>query len=245
MKKVRETATAEEVIKSLPGLLKERPELRWEIYRIISDEFVRRDEFYEYMKRSDERFERLFNELRESREESNRRFEAMERRFEAMREESERRFEAMERRFETIDRRFEAMERRFDNLEDWVGIVVGGFQRRAGRKLEDAIAGTLRLALKRDIKPENITMRKKIKDDEGMIGPKGREYEIDLYITDGESLIFEIKSYAEEEDVERFNDKAELAKKKLNLKSAKKAIITLEKHPSFVKFCEQMGIEVG
>ena len=26
--------------------------------RIISDEFVRRDEFYEYMKRSDERFER-------------------------------------------------------------------------------------------------------------------------------------------------------------------------------------------
>ncbi|PXF53132.1 MAG: hypothetical protein C4B56_03545 [Candidatus Methanophagaceae archaeon] len=245
MKKVRETATAEEVIKSLPGLLKERPELRWEIYRIISDEFVRRDEFYEYMKRSDERFERLFNELRESREESNRRFEAMERRFEEMREESDRRFEAMERRFETIDRRFEAMERRFDNLEDWVGIVVGGFQRRAGRKLEDAIAGTLRLALKRDIKPENITMRKKIKDDEGMIGPKGREYEIDLYITDGESLIFEIKSYAEEEDVERFNDKAELAKKKLNLKRAKKAIITLEKHPSFVRFCEQMGIEVG
>ena len=115
------------------------------------------------MKRSDERFERLFNELRESREESN---------------------------------------RRFDNLEDRVGIVVGGFQRRAGRKLEDAIAGTLHLALKRDIKPENITMRKKIKDDEGIIGPKGREYEIDLYITDGESLIFEIKPYAEEEDVE-------------------------------------------
>jgi len=138
------------------------------------------------MKRSDERFERLFNELRESREESN--------------------------------RRFEEMESRFDNLEDWVGIVLGGFQRRAGRKLEDAIAGTLRLALKRDIKPENITMRKKIKDDEGMIGPKGREYEINLYITNGESLIFEIKSYAEEEDVERFNDKAELAKKKLNLK---------------------------
>ena len=62
-KKVSEMATAEEVIKSLQGLLKERPELRWEIYRIISDEFVRRDEFYEYMKRSDERFERLFNDL--------------------------------------------------------------------------------------------------------------------------------------------------------------------------------------
>ena len=54
-------------------------------------------------------------------------------------------------------------------------------------------------------------------------------------------MIFEIKSYAEEEDVERFNDKAELAKKKLNLKRAKKAIITLEKHPSFVRFCIEAG----
>ena len=39
-------ATVEEAIKSLPRLLKERPELRWEIYRIISEEFVRRDELY-------------------------------------------------------------------------------------------------------------------------------------------------------------------------------------------------------
>jgi len=43
MKKVREMSTAEAVI--LPGLLKERPELGWEIYRIISDEFVRRESF--------------------------------------------------------------------------------------------------------------------------------------------------------------------------------------------------------
>ena len=59
------------------------------------------------------------------------------------------------------------------------------------------------------------------------------------------SFIFEIKSYAEEEDVERFNDKAELAKKKLNLRKAEKAIITLEKRPSFVRFCEQRSISVG
>ena len=38
-------------------------------------------------------------------------------------------------------------------------------------------------------------------------------------LTDGESLIFE----------------------KLNLKRAKKAIITLEKHPSFVRFCIEAG----
>jgi len=43
--------TAEEVVKSLPMLLKENPELRTEIYELISDEVVRRADFYDYMKK--------------------------------------------------------------------------------------------------------------------------------------------------------------------------------------------------
>jgi len=272
--------TAEEVVKSLPGLLREHPELRTEICKILSDEFVIRSEFYEYMKKSDERFERLLQELKAFREDTNRRFEAVDERFEEMREAMERRFEAADKRFEAIDKRFEEVYRRFEaidkrfeevyrrfeaidkrfeevyhrfdkvdrdfkDLKDWVGIVVGGFQRRAGRSLEDAVAGTLRIALGREVKPENIMMRKKITDDEGLIGPKGRSYEIDLCVTDTESLIFEIKSYAEEEDIERFNDKAELAIKKLGLKQVEKALITLEKRPSVVELCDKFGILVG
>ena len=219
--------TAEEVVKSLPGLLREHPELRTEIYKILSDEFVIRSEFYEYMKKSDERFERLLQELK------------------AFREDTNRRFEAIDKRFEEVYHRFDKMDRDFNDLKDWVGIVVGGFQRRAGRNLEDAVAGTLRIALGREVKPENIMMRKKITDDEGLIGPKGRSYEIDLCVTDTESLIFEIKSYAEEEDIERFNDKAELAIKKLGLKKVVKALITLEKRPSVVELCDRFGILVG
>ncbi len=244
--------TAEEVVKSLPGLLREHPELRTEICKILSDEFVIRSEFYEYMKKSDERFERLLQELKAFREDTNRRFEAVDERFEEMREAMERRFEAADKRFEAIDKRFEEVYHRFDkmdrdfkDLKDWVGIVVGGFQRRAGRSLEDAVAGTLRIALGREVKPENIMMRKKITDDEGLIGPKGRSYKIDLCVTDTESLIFEIKSYAEEEDIERFNDKAELAIKKLGLKKVEKALITLEKRPLVMELCDKFGILVG
>jgi hypothetical protein len=247
--------TAEEVVKSLPMLLKEHPELRTEIYEIISDEFVRRGEFYEYMKKSDERFEKLLQELRAFREDTNRRFEAVDKRFEAIDKRFEaidKRFEAVDKRFEAVDKRFEEVYRRFDkvdrdskDLKDWVGIVVGGFQRRAGRNLEDAVAGTLRIALGREVQPGTIMMRKKIVDDEGMIGPAGREYEIDLCITNEECLIFEIKSYAEEEDIERFNDKAELAIKKLGLKKVEKALITLEKRPSIVELCDKFGILVG
>jgi hypothetical protein len=223
--------TAEEVVKSLPVVLKEHPELRLKIYEILSEEFARKGEFYEYMKKSDERFEKLLQELRTSREESNRRFEAVDRKFEEMRED--------------MNRRFEAVDSDFKDLKDWVGIVAGGFQRRAGRSLEDAVAGTLRIALGRDVKPGNITMRKKVVDDEGLIGPAGRKYEIDLCITNGECLIFEIKSCAEEEDIERFKDKAELAIKKLGLKKVEKALITLEKRPSIVELCDKFGISVG
>ena len=150
--------TAEEVVKSLPGLLREHPELRTEIYKILSDEFVIRSEFYEYMKKSDERFERLLQELKAFREDTNRRFEA-----------ADKRFEAIDKRFEEVYHRFDKVDRDFKDLKDWVGIVVGGFQRRAGRSLEDAVAGTLRIALGREVKPENIMMRKKITDDEGLI----------------------------------------------------------------------------
>ena len=226
--------TAEEVVKSLPGLLREHPELRTEICKILSDEFVIRSEFYEYMKKSDERFERLLQELKAFREDTNRRFEA-----------ADKRFDAIDKRFEEVYHRFDKMDRDFKDLKDWVGIVVGGFQRRAGRSLEDAVAGTLRIALGREVKPENIMMRKKITDDEGLIGPKGRSYKIDLCVTDTESLIFELKSYAEEEDIERFNDKAELAIKKLGLKKVEKALITLEKRPSVVELCDKFGILVG
>jgi len=165
-------------------------------------------------------FEKLLQELRAFREDTNRRFDA-------------------------IDKRLDKMDSDFKDLKDWAGMVVRGFQRRAGRSLEDAVAGTLRIALGRDVKPENITMRKKIRDDEGLIGRAGREYEIDLCITDGENLIFEIKSYAEDDDIENFNEKAELAIEKLKLKRAKKALITLDKPASVVKLCEKYGILLG
>jgi hypothetical protein len=53
----------------------------------------------------------------------------------------------MDRRFEAMDRRFEAVLAEMRDQRDWVGVTVGGFQRRSGRGLEDAIAGTLHIAL--------------------------------------------------------------------------------------------------
>jgi len=225
----------EHILSILPMLLKKNRQFRGELYGILTETFATKDDLRQ-----------ILEEMRISREESNKRFEAMDKRFDALQQDMDKRFDAMQK---DIDKRFDAMQkdmdRRFDDQKDWVGTVVGGFQRRAGRSLEDAVAGTLRVALRRkDIKPESLKLREKILDDEGLIGPKGRSYEIDLYGYNGESIIFEVKSYAEEEDVLRFNDKAELAKQKLGLVNPAKVFVTLDKSRDMVRACEEVGIEV-
>ncbi|MFW0860258.1 MAG: hypothetical protein AAGB97_08950 [Dehalococcoidia bacterium] len=218
-----------EILRSLPELLREEPQLRWEIYEILSAEFSRKEDLREYMRRSDEKFERIFQELKALRVDSNRRFEAMNQELRALREDS--------------NRRFDEIRQNSADLKDWVGIVVGGFQRRAGRYLEDAIAGTLRIALERtDISADKIKLRQKISDDEGVIGPVGRKHEVDLYITDSSAIIFEIKSYGDREAVERFSDKARLAEGKMNLREVERVFITLEKQPEVIDACNELGI---
>jgi hypothetical protein len=205
------------------------------------------DERFEAMqKQMDERFEAMQKQMDERFEAMERRFKAIDKRFEAMERRFkaiDKRFEVMERRFEAMDKRFEVMEKRIDDHQSWVGIVVGRFQTRAGRNLEEAIAGTLRVALKvKDIEAENITLRRKLIDKEGRIGPAGRSYEVDICVHNGRALIFEVKSCPDEEDLYRFSDKADLAIKQWKLKKAVKVVVTLEKQIHLEKIAKKLKI---
>ena len=106
-------------------LLKEHPALKMELYGILSEEFVGRREFYVYMKKSDERFESVLQELRAFRGDTNRKFEElredMARRFEAADKKFEEHREDTNRRFEEVYRRFDKVDSKFNDLKDWVG----------------------------------------------------------------------------------------------------------------------------
>lgn len=155
------------------------------------------------------------------------------------------RFEAMDRRFEVVNRRFEVMDTRFEGLRDWVSLVVGHLQTRVGRRLEDTVAGALRLALGMyDIAPGQIRLRQKIVDADGRIGPAGREYEFDILAKDGETYVFEVKSALEVEDVVRFNDKADLAIASLRPARWKKVLVTLDKDAEVLRKADELGILV-
>jgi hypothetical protein len=255
---------AREILNQLPALLREDDWLRFELWRILSQEFAAKadirlflDSIEQSRRDSEKRFEVLVQEVRDLRADMDRRFEVLVQEVRDLRADMDRRFEVlvqevrdlradMDRRFEATERRFEAIDRRQDDLQSWVGTVVGGFQVRAGRRLEDAVAGTLRIALRMtDVDPDKITLRRQIMDATGRMGPPGRTYEIDIVATNGESWVFEVKSVADQEDIERFNDKAELAIAAIPLPGARKALITLDKSPDVLASCARLGIVVG
>jgi hypothetical protein len=206
---------AKRVIELLPEVIRKNPAIKYKIYEILEEKFPSREET-----------NKILEEIKKLREDMNKRFEAVDRKFEEMREEMD-----IEMREDLKDHR------------DFVNMVVGGFQIRAGKNLENMVAGTLRFALERkDIIPANIKLRQKVIDNEGMIGIKNRKYEYDIFISNKEQIIFDINPTPDKEDIERFADKCMLVIKKLNLKKAEKVLVTLDKRKEIIEACEEYGI---
>lgn len=201
----------------IPDLLDRHPELQRRVYAAFLTVFARREEVAAIMA-----------ELREFRGE-----------FHQFRLETN-------QRFEQIDQRFEQMGKHFEDLRDWVELVVGRTQVRSGRNMENVVAAALRLAIKRpDIRPESIRLRQKIVDTEGQVFPCGRQKEVDLVVTDGEYLVFEVKSAAEVEDVDNFADKVELLRLLNPDKTVHGVFITLSPEPDVWQRCQELGIELA
>ena len=222
------TLTDEELIDILeiriPDLLERHPKLRQQMYNALMDIFARQEEVAA-----------VVVELRGLRTD-----------FDDFRSETRQRFDQVDQRFDRVDQRFDQMNRHFEDLRDWVELVVGHFQVRSGRKLEDVVAAALRLALKRpDIRPESIRLRQKIVDVEGRVFPRGRQKEIDLVATDGEYLAFEVKSAAEVDDVDNFADKIELLRLLNPDKTVRGVLITLAPEPDVRQRCQELGIELA
>ena len=152
----------------------------------------------------------------------------------------------MGQQFDQLDQRFDRLEQLFQDFKDWVEMVVGHFQVRSGRRLEDVVAGALRLALKRpDIRPESIRLRQKIVDTEGWVFPRGRSKEVDLVASDDEYLVFEVKSVAEPEDVDNFADKVELVRRLNPDKKVHGVFITMAPEPDVQERCQERGVELA
>ena len=255
----------------LPALLKRHPEMELRIYTAFMQTFATkqevaavlselrdfRGEFDVFRKGNDERFENVENELRDFRGE----FDTFRSEMVTFQSEVNERFEKVDERFEIVegelrdfrsefdtfrsdvDGRFEQTDQRFSDLRDWVEMIVGRFQTRSGRKLEDVVAGTMRLVLGRDdILSENVRLRQPLEDVNGLIGPAGRRYEVDILADNSTLLMFEVKSVCEVEDVDRFADKVALMRTLHPDKTVDGAIVTMAPLNKVEVRCVEWGI---
>jgi hypothetical protein len=217
--------------RELPRLLKERPEVRAEVAALLADHLTTREET-----------NRILDEIRALREESNRRFEESNRRFDELMREMREEFKAVRGE---MREEFKAVRGELRDHSHRMDLVVGGFSRRAGRNLEDAVAGTLRVGMgMRDLKPEDVRLRQKVSDADGLIGPPGRSYEYDLLVHDGEAWVFEVKSAAEPEDAERLALKTQLVEKQLG-RAVRPVLATLDRPDDLVAACERCGVRLA
>ena len=144
-----------------------------------------------------------------------------------------------------VNDRLDRMGQQFSDLRDWVEMIVGRFQTRSGRKLEDVVAGTMRLVLNRDdVLSEHVRLRQPLEDAEGMIGPAGRRYEVDILVHNSALLVFEVKSVCELEDVDRFADKVALMRTLHPEKVVDGVIVTMAPLNQVEERCADWGLQL-
>jgi len=100
----------EYILKKLPELLRQNPEIATTIEGMIAHQFPRRDEFARLL----EEVTHLWQEVKLLREDSNHRFEQIDKRFEQI----DKRFEQIDKRFEQIDKRFDLLHQEVNQLRD-------------------------------------------------------------------------------------------------------------------------------
>ncbi|MBN1878065.1 MAG: hypothetical protein JXA33_27835 [Anaerolineae bacterium] len=239
----------EYVLRELPQILEQDPKFVIFIEGIVNEKFPRRDEFA-----------RLLDELTALRLESERSFRYVDQRFEQVDqrfEQVDQRFEQVDQRFEQVDQRFEQVDQRFEQVDqrfvrltqevresrNWFELLMGRWQTRAGRDLENVVAGALRLGLnRRDILPENVKLRQLISDPTGIVYKPGKQKEVDLIAQNGELLVFEVKSSPDVDDVDNFADKVKLVKIQNPDKEVCGVFVALTVDPRIRERCHELDL---
>lgn len=215
----------------LPALLKRHPELEPRVYTAFIETFATKKEVAAVLAE----LHAFRGEFGQFRTEVNERFEKI-----------DERFEKIDERFEEISQQIAYMSQQIARTDAKVDLTVGGFQRRAGRKLENMVAEVLRFGLKRqDVSADNVRLRQTLADVEGVVGPAGRTYEVDILVDNSSLVVFEVKSAAcKVEEIDRFADKVALVRRQHPDKAVEGALISLEPADTVKARCAEWGIQI-
>ena len=222
----------------LPALLKRHPELEPRVYTAFIETFATKKEVAAVLAE----LHAFRGEFGQFRSEVNERFEQIDERFEDMNQQ----IAQINQQIAQINQQIAQMNQQIAHTDAKVDLTVGGFQRRAGRKLENMVAEVLRFGLKRqDVSADNVRLRQKLADVEGVVGPAGRTYEVDILVDNSSLVVFEVKSAAcKVEEIDRFADKVALVRRQHPGKAVEGALISLEPADTVKARCAEWGIQI-
>jgi hypothetical protein len=231
--------------RELPRLLTEDPELHNWVWTIVHEHSFSRAE-------TESRFDKVLDEMRQSREEwmrrweeNERRWEENERRWKQQWEEDRRRWEENARLWRENEERWKENERRWEENQQQIRALIGELQRqgkglqRVHRRIDQTIGAlgarwgmmsenAFRNAL-RGILEENFGVkveRVRYKDGSGEVFGRPDQVELDVVIYDGQMLVCEIKSYASRADVYAFERKVRSYEKRVGRKADRAILIS-------------------
>lgn len=208
----------------IPALVERRPDLWRRIYSAWVDTFAKREEIAAIM----EELRRIDSNLTTFQESVNNRFNHV------------------DERLAGVDERLAGLSQEVRDSRDWFELTVGRLQVRAGRNLEDVVAGALRIGLRRpDVSPDQIRLRQKVVDTSGIVYKAGQQKEVDLIASNGEYIAFEVKSAARPGDVDDFADKVALLRHLNPEKKVRGVFITLAPEPDVKQRCAELNIELA
>ena len=215
----------------IPAMVERRPDLWKRVYSAWVDTFARREEIAAIM----EELRRLDANLTDFKVSVDARFDAV-----------DARFNKVDERLGQVDERIGSLTQEVRDSRDWFELTVGRLQTRAGRNLEDIVAGALRIGLKRpDVSPDQIKLRQKIVDAAGIVYKAGQQKEVDLIASNGEYIVFEVKSAARPGDVDDFAGKVTLLRHLNPDKLVRGVFITLAPEPDVRQRCAELNIELA
>ncbi|OQX13521.1 MAG: hypothetical protein BWK80_42795 [Desulfobacteraceae bacterium IS3] len=253
----------EYLAKELPVIIEETPDIQRTVFLISRKDFADKD-------RTEDRFDRMFEELKKDREENNRKWEESNKKWEEHNrkweehnrkweenngkwEESNKKWEETGKRLDDLirqsderaarsDARFEAMLEEIRDIRSRQESSVGALGARWGIAAESSFRNALKGILERrfDVRVINVTEY----DHEGFVFGLPDQVELDIIIRNGEIIICEIKSSMSRSDIYIFHRKVQFYEKQHNCKATSMIVIS----PMIDKYAQtvagRLGIEV-
>ncbi len=244
------------IFKEIPRFVKKDPEIREFILKISAGRFADRKE-------TEDRFERLLEQLRIDREkyekrwqENQRHLERLEREWAERWEENERRWEENQRRWEENQRRWEENERRWEENQKVINSIleeikllhrkydtgIGALGSRWGLRAESSFRDAIKGILEEDF-PVKVERYRTI-DEEGLVFGRPDQIELDLIIRNGYVTVAEIKSSISKGDVITYLRKIQVYEKKEGRPVRRKIIISPMVDNAALEFAKESNIKV-